>query len=161
MQIGDVLKSDCVICTEETPLNTVFELMLQNKCDCIAVVESFAHKVPLGLITERDICMQLVKKHRDPRWLTAANVMNANVSKFENTKNVEACLSLMQKQDSDYSFVIDKKGMFCGTVKRDDLKTLKSNGKNALVPDSQQNTFNRYKAGARKRSYVRSSDTIF
>ena len=150
MRVGEVLENDCAICTEEMPLDKVFELMLENNCDAIAVVESFAHKVPLGLITEREICLQLVKKHKDPRWLTAANVMNANVSKFKKTTNLDSCLNSMQKQNVEFSFVIDDKGMFCGTVKRKDLES-------ATSEQRQKSPY----SSRRRKSFVRASDTIF
>ena len=151
MRIEEAVKNDSVICTEEMPLNKVFNLMLERNCDCVAVVESFAHKVPLGLITERDICLQLIKKNRDPRWLTAANVMNSNVSRFKKTSNLEKCLSSMQKQKTDHSFVIDNNGMFCGMIDRKELEAFEKRSETA------QSIYETKK----RRSFRKSSDTIF
>lgn len=127
MRVGEVVKDDCVVCTEEMSLKKAFNMMIENNSDCIIVVESYAHQVPLGSITEHDICLQLINKHRDPRWLAAANVMNANISKIKITAKIDTCLNLMQKRKLERIFVVDDKGMFCGTVNRKDLEFANKN----------------------------------
>jgi predicted transcriptional regulator len=150
MQISDVVRSS-VICTEEMPLTEVFELMGKNNCKCIPVVESYAHKVPIGSITEHDICLQLINKHRDPRWLTAANVMNANISKIKDTAKIDICLNLMQKRKLEQIFVVDDKGIFCGTLNRTDLESANKKWQTKKL-DVQV---------TRQKPYVSSPDTIF
>lgn len=126
MLIKDVMNEVSVVCTEEMPLTKVFRLMLENDCGCIPVVESYAHPVPIGSISEKDICLQIVGKNRDPQRLTAANVMNGNICKAKNTATVFDCLNLMQNREADRLFVLDAKGAICGTIKRTELEAVRS-----------------------------------
>lgn len=151
MRVGDMVKDDCLVCTEETSLKKVFDLMLENKCGCIAVVESDAHKVPLGLVTEHEICLQLVKNQRDPRWLTAANVMNADIAKIKKTADTASCLKLMQRENIEQIFVVDDMGMLCGMLERPDLEACE---KKKRGPVSARRTNGR-------KVFVRSPDSIF
>ncbi len=126
MLIKDVMSEVSVVCTEEMSLTNVFNLMLENDCGCIPVVESYAHPVPIGSISEKDICLQIVARNRDPQRLRAGNVMNGNICKVKNTVTVFDCLNLMQNREAERVFVLDSKGAICGTIERSELEAVRS-----------------------------------
>ncbi len=126
MLIKDVMNEVSVVCTEEMSLAKVFKLMLDNDCGCIPVVESYAHPVPIGSVSEKDICLHIVARNRDPQRLTAANVMNGNICKAKNTMTIFDCLNLMQNREADRLFVLDAKGAICGTIERAELEAVRS-----------------------------------
>ncbi|MDM7923228.1 MAG: CBS domain-containing protein [Pyrinomonadaceae bacterium] len=70
------------VCTEEVPLHQVYEMLSQDAVRIVIVVDSNVHRVPIGVITDRSICDQLIMRRRDPRGLTAANVLDSNVVKM-------------------------------------------------------------------------------
>ena len=70
------------VCTEEMPLYQVYEMLSQGADRLVVVVDSNAHRVPIGVITDRSICDQIILRRRDPRGLTAANVLDSNVIKM-------------------------------------------------------------------------------
>lgn len=126
MLIKDVMNQIPVVCTEEMPLARVFNLMLENNCKCIPVVESYAHQVPIGSISEKDICLQIVAKNRDPKRLSAANVMNGNICKAKATATVYDCLNLMQNRNAHWLYITDETGAICGMIERAELEAVRS-----------------------------------
>lgn len=70
------------VCTEEVPLYQVYEMLSQDAVRMVIVVDSNVHRVPIGVVTDRSICDQLILRRRDPRGLTAANVLDSNVVKM-------------------------------------------------------------------------------
>jgi CBS domain-containing protein len=126
MFVSDIMNLSPVICTEDVPLTQVYQLMLENNCDYIAVVDSYVHKIPIGIITEHEICLVTIAKGRNPRDLTASDVMNTNISKISKTLNLSDCSNLMQGSKTKKLFVIDDNGALCGTLSQFDVENSKN-----------------------------------
>jgi CBS domain-containing protein len=122
MLVKEIMNRNFVVCTEDTSLEKVFELMTENVCDYVSVVESRAHPMPIGTITEHDICLQIVGRGRNPRGMTAANILNTQVVKAIGDLNLNECLNLMQIKSAERVFVVDEDGMLCGTVTRTEIE---------------------------------------
>lgn len=112
----DIMNKCSVICTEDMSLIDVYQLMLDNECEYVPVVESYAHNNPTGVITERDICLQIIAKGRNPRSLTAASVMNAEVAKTLDTSTVAYCAGIFEDGRTKKLFVVDENGALCGVI---------------------------------------------
>ena len=48
MFVKDIMNRNSIVCTEDTPLAKVYQMMQETGCDYIAVVESYAHRTPIG-----------------------------------------------------------------------------------------------------------------
>lgn len=126
MFVRDIMNENSVVCTEDTTLAKIYELMMKNDCEYVTVVESRAHRIPIGTITEHDICRQLIERGRNPRDMTAANVMNTNILKIAESLTFSECLNLMQTKQAKRVFIVDEDGMFRGTLTRIEAESLKS-----------------------------------
>jgi predicted transcriptional regulator len=104
------------------PLEKIYKMMQDNNCDHITVVENYAHLTPIGIITEHDICMQVVGRGRNPRGLTAANVMNTNIARALATLTLADCALLMEETAVKQAFVVDENGTLRGTVRDEDIQ---------------------------------------
>ena len=114
MDVTDMIKTNFVVCTEDMPLERVFEKMEKDGADHAVVVESLAHSIPIGLITEHDICAQILGRGRNPRGMTAANVMNTNIIKIRSTAG---SVTLDPVAGSPRVMcVVDENGALCGMV---------------------------------------------
>ncbi|MGI8884586.1 MAG: CBS domain-containing protein [Pyrinomonadaceae bacterium] len=151
MYVKDVMNKTSVVCTEDVPLAQVYRLMQENDCDYITVVESYAHRMPIGVITEHEICFQIIGKGRDPRGLTAASVMNTNVIKAPYTLTVTDCSNLMETKQAKRALVVNEDGMFCGTLTDFDLKNTKDKLQTENVTGGEE--FARYDAVKINRIY--------
>ncbi len=142
MLVKEIMNKNSVVCTEDTSLEKVFELMTENGCDYVSVVESRAHPMPIGTITEHDICFQIVGRGKNPRGMTAANVLNTQVVKAIGDLSLNECLNLMQIKSAERVFIVDEDGMLCGIVTRPEIEKQvesKSNNGNMLNNISLQN----------------------
>ncbi len=127
MFVKDIMNANPVVCLEDTPLIQAYELMLENNCDCITVIDSHCHKIPLGIITEHDICLMIIKHGRTPKSLTAENVMNNRTPKAIYTKNWMDCVDLIEESDSKRLLIVNEKGGLCGILQKSDIETSKTN----------------------------------
>jgi len=126
MFVRDIMNQCSVVCTEDMPLEKVYKLMQDNNCDHITVVENYAHHTPIGIITEHDICIQVVGRGRNPRGLTAANVMNTNITRALATLTLTDCALLMEETAVKHAFVVDENGTLRGTVRDEDIRLTKN-----------------------------------
>ena len=117
MRVRDVMREVLAVCTEDLPLMRVFEMMERAGTDFVIVVDGEAHRKPLGLITEHQICVQVVAKRRDPRELSAANVMDARLTRLAAADVLESCGQLPER-----SVVVDDRGSLCGWISRSDVE---------------------------------------
>lgn len=126
MFVRDIMNQCAVVCTEDMPLEKVYNLMQENNCDHMIVVENYAHRTPIGIITEHDICFQVVGRGRNPRGLTAGNVMNTNIARALATLSLTDCILLMQESEAEQAFVVDENGTLHGTVTHRDIESTKT-----------------------------------
>lgn len=126
MFIKEIMNKSAVFCTEETPLTKVYEIMSENGCDYIPVVESRAHLIPIGVISEHDICHQILGRGRNPRDMSAANAMNTNIIKINDCSDIDECLNQMQSGKASRVFIVDENGRLCGTLSRAEIEKNKT-----------------------------------
>ena len=117
------MNQNVAICTEDMPLEQVFELIDEGAAHHVCVVESYAHRKPIGLITEHDICLQIIGRRRSPRGLTAANVMNTRLVKTDANQSLSECAKLFDGCDSKAMCIVDESGVLSGTIRRRDLES--------------------------------------
>lgn len=116
MLAKDVLNFQEVYCTSDTPLASVFEMLLANECECVTVVESLAHKNPIGSVSEHDICLKTIRDGLNPQRLTAGRVMNGNFTTVSAEASLIECAALMKKHDCRKLLVVDEDGAYRGIV---------------------------------------------
>jgi predicted transcriptional regulator len=105
-----------IYCLSDTPLQTVFRMMMENDCPCIPIVESLAHKNPIGAVTEHDICIKTINDGLNPQRLTAGRVMNCKITTVNGDATLDECVKLMAKTNSPRLFVVDENGAYSGIV---------------------------------------------
>ena len=79
MLVSEIMSTCVARCTEDTKLEEVFELI--RKCDhgLVIVVDSHVHPVPIGVVSERSICEQIITRGRNPKSLAAGSVMDSRI----------------------------------------------------------------------------------
>jgi len=113
MSVKNMMKTNFVVCTEDMPIEKVFHEMMGADAEHAVVVEGLAHSVPIGVITERDICLQILGRKRSPLGLTAANVMNTNITKIQ----ADAAFAELNAAHAPHVIcVVNDKGALCGTI---------------------------------------------
>ena len=133
MNVKDVMSADPICCTTETGLQEVAQMMVDNDCGCIPVVESEQTKNLVGMITDRDIITRTVAKGKNPVDLTAADAMTKNVVTTTPDATLESCCNLMEKEQIRRIAVVDGSGGCCGIVAQADIANKADDRKTAEV----------------------------
>jgi CBS domain-containing protein len=120
MQVKDVMTANPACTTPETPLHEVARLMLDHDCGEIPVVESHERKVPVGVVTDRDIVCRVVANGQDPREARANDAMTTPAVTVTPDTSLEECSRIMEQKQIRRVPVVDGEGI-CGIVALADL----------------------------------------
>lgn len=115
MLVSEIM-SGCRECTEDTPVEKVYELI--QKCDqgSVVVIDSERHRVPLGIVTGHSICEQIVAKSRSIRGLTAGDVLDWRIKKIPETAAAEECARFIDGSWPAAGVAVDARGRLRGLV---------------------------------------------
>lgn len=123
MNVKDVMTANPACCTPETGLQEVAQMMVDNDCGCIPVVDGPDTKMPVGMITDRDITCRVVAKGQNPLDLTAQDAMTTTVVSVTEDTSLEECCDLMEESQIRRVAVVDENGACCGIVAQADVAT--------------------------------------
>ena len=121
MKVSDIMTENPTCCTAETGLQEVAQMMVDHDCGCIPVVDSENSKMPVGMITDRDICCRVVAQGKNPLDLTAGDAMTSSVVSVKPETDLEECLNLMEQSQIRRIAVVDDNGAVCGIVAQADV----------------------------------------
>jgi CBS domain-containing protein len=133
MNVKDVMTPDPACCTPETSLQEVAKMMVDNDCGCIPVVDGEDTKMPVGMITDRDITCRVVAKGQNPLDLTAQDAMTTTVVSVTPDTSLEDCCNLMEESQIRRVAVVDASGACCGIVAQADVAINAGDSKTAEV----------------------------
>jgi len=133
MNVGEIMTKDPACCTPDTSLQDVAKMMVDSDCGCIPVVDSKDSKMPVGMITDRDITCRVVAKGQNPLDLTAQDAMTTTVVSVTPETSIEDCCDLMEESQIRRVAVVDANGACCGIVAQADVANNASGSKTAEV----------------------------
>jgi CBS domain-containing protein len=116
MQVRDVMTSDPACCTPDSTLQRVAEMMVENDCGEIPVVENIASMKPVGVITDRDITCRTVAKGLNPLTMTAGDCMTTPCITVTPDMSLDECCRRMEENQIRRVPVVDESGACCGIV---------------------------------------------
>ena len=123
MNVGEIMTKDPACCTADTGLQEVAKIMVDNDCGCVPVVDGKDTKIPVGMITDRDITCRIVAAGKNPLDLTAADAMSSTVVSVTPETSIEECCNVMESSQIRRVAVVDKDGSCCGIVAQADVAT--------------------------------------
>lgn len=128
MQVKDVMTANPASCTPDTRLSEVGRMMVDNDCGEIPVVENQQKKIPVGVVTDRDIVVRAVAKEKNPLELTASDCMSKPVTTVTPDTSVEECCRIMEEKQIRRIPVVDADNALCGIVALADLALQATHG---------------------------------
>jgi CBS domain-containing protein len=133
MKVNDVMTPSPECCTTDTGLQEVAKMMVDCDCGAIPVVDGHDSKMPIGMITDRDITCRVVAQGKNPLDLTAGDAMTSTVISVTPDTSLEECLDLMEESQIRRIAVIDDSGAMCGIVSQADVARNADGAKTAEV----------------------------
>jgi CBS domain-containing protein len=121
MEVKDIMTPDPACCTPDTTLQRVAELMVENDCGEIPVVENAASMRPVGVVTDRDITCRAVAKGLNPLTLTASDCMTTPAVTVTPDTSLDECCRVLEEHQIRRVPVVDENGSCCGIVALADI----------------------------------------
>jgi CBS domain-containing protein len=133
MQVRNVMTADPACCISETALQEVAQMMIDHDCGEIPVVENKETKLPIGVITDRDIVCRTVARGLNPLDLTVAECMTKPCVTVTPDMSIEECSRIMEENKIRRVPVVDAAGCCCGIVALADIALRAQKGVTAEV----------------------------
>jgi CBS domain-containing protein len=121
MQVKDVMTSNPACAVPETPLAEVAQMMIDYDCGEIPIVKNRSAKMPVGVITDRDIVVRTIGQGVDPMDLEVGEIMTTPVVTVTPETSFEECCRLMEEKQIRRLPVVGADGAVCGIVALADI----------------------------------------
>ena len=121
MKIGEVCKRNVVTTVARASLADVAKLMRENHVGSVVVVDPPGSRIPVGIVTDRDIVVEAVAADLDARTLSAGEVMSGNLVTALEGDDASWSLKVMRDRGIRRLPVVDGAGELVGIVALDDL----------------------------------------
>lgn len=128
MPISECCSTEVVCCDADTLVQEVAELMRGEHVGDIVVVETRDGKrVPVGIVTDRDIILEIVALRLDISAFTAGDIMTAPLVTVRQDDGVFETLRTMRNHRIRRVPVVTPEGALFGIVTADDVINVLSN----------------------------------
>ncbi len=121
MQVKEMMTANPVCCTSNTSLPDVARLMVVKDCGEIPVVEDTVSRIPIGVITDRDIVCRTIANDLNPLDLTAADCMSKPIVTVTPDMSLEECCRIMEEKLIRRVPVVDERGACVGIIALADI----------------------------------------
>lgn len=125
MNAGELCNREVVFVYRNTPLIEAALLMREHHVgSLVVVVDRLSERVPVGILTDRDIVVAVVAKELDPRTLTVGDVMTGELLMIREQDGISDVLRLMREKGVRRVPVLTHSGALAGILTLDDLLEL-------------------------------------
>ncbi len=118
---GAVMTAHPTCCTPDTPLERVAQLMVLQDCGEIPVVEDDEARVPIGVVTDRDIVCRLVARGKNPLEYTAEACMSQPVVTVTEDMPLDDVVGVMEQHQIRRVPVVNDGGQCIGIISQADV----------------------------------------
>ena len=125
MAIGELSIREVVIAPRETSVLEAAKLMRQHHVgDIVVTDETGGRCVPVGIVTDRDIVLEVLAQDLDAASLSVGDIMTGDLITVKESEGVFQTIQLMRAKGARRAPVVDREGALIGIVSVDDLVEL-------------------------------------
>lgn len=121
MKVKDIMSKTLVCCTAADSIQKAAELMKANDVGSLPVVNDCNERKLLGIITDRDICINAVAAGKSNGAVTVSEVMTKTPVTCSPDDSIEECEAKMERNQVRRIPVIDSRGLCVGIVAQADI----------------------------------------
>jgi len=134
MTIGDICIRDTVYITRENSIAEAARLMRDHHVgDLVVVDEQTGLRKPVGILTDRDLVVEVLAKEIDLNAVTVGDVMSSDLITARDSDGLYETIQRMRARGIRRVPVVDDKGSLAGIVAADDLLDLLADELTALA----------------------------
>ena len=121
MNVGKICNRDVVAAPADLSIAEAAVLMRRHHVGDVLVLESSSSRVPVGIVTDRDIVVEIVAARLDPSSLTLRDVLAAPLISTHEEESCEDTVRLMSLHGVRRMPVLDSDNRLVGVITLDDL----------------------------------------
>lgn len=125
MAVGEICTRQVVIAEKSNTVKEAAQLMRSYHVGDVMVVEvREGHNYPVGIVTDRDIVMEVVAAGVNPDALTLGDIMGPELATVRENEGLYETIHTMRAKGVRRMPVVDRQGGLLGIVTLDDLLNL-------------------------------------
>jgi CBS domain-containing protein len=121
MRIGEICTVQTVYCEREETVQGAAMLMRKHHVGDLIVVEPNGERVPVGILTDRDIVVSVIALGLDPASLLVSDIMSDDLLTTSENDDVYETIERMRYRGIRRVPVVNSAGGLTGIVSADDL----------------------------------------
>jgi CBS domain-containing protein len=134
MTAGEYCNREVIITEQDASVTEAAMLMRKHHVGDLVVIERQGEKIlPIGIITDRDIVIEVIAQKADPDSLIIKDIMSEGLITAEEKETLLDTLALMKNQGIRRIIVVDSQGSLQGLLSADDAIELIAEAMNDLT----------------------------
>lgn len=123
-QLKDFATSVVAVVEPETTALIVSQLMRKHHIGALVVVEAGGQNKPIGIVTDRDLVLELMAEGLDPAVFTAGDIMSVDLVVASPDMDAMDAVQLMKTHRLRRLVMVDDAGRLVGIVTMEDVLEL-------------------------------------
>lgn len=123
-QLKDFATSVVAVVEPETTALVVAQLMRKHHVGALVVIEAGEMNRPVGIVTDRDLVLELMAEGLDPAVFTAGDIMSVNLVLATPEMDAMDAVQLMKTHRLRRLVMVDKAGRLVGIITMEDVLEL-------------------------------------
>jgi CBS domain-containing protein len=134
MPIGEVCNREVAVIEADTTISEAVKLMRDQHVGDIVVVEQRGPEpVPVGILTDRDIVIEVLAEDVDPQSISVGDIMSASLLTARESEELIDVIARMRAQGVRRVPVVNERGGLEGILTVDDILELLAEQVNGLA----------------------------
>jgi CBS domain-containing protein len=134
MSVGEFCNREVVVADENASLVEIAQLMREHHVGCVVITASQAgNKIPTGIITDRDIVLEIVAPRLDLEAVAVGDIMSSDLLLAREVDGLWETLKRMRSRGVRRVPVINDEKVLVGILTVDDILEILANEFSELV----------------------------
>jgi CBS domain-containing protein len=123
-QLKDFATAVVAVVEPETTALVVAQLMRKHHIGALVVVEAGGENKPVGIVTDRDLVLELMAEGLAPTVFTAGDIMSVDLVQAHPEMDAMTAVQLMKTHRLRRLVIVDESGQLVGIVTMEDVLEL-------------------------------------
>lgn len=134
MTLGEICNRNTIFTTRTSSASDAAQLMREEHVgDLVVVDDKSGRRVPVGIVTDRDLVVEILARGVDPNAVTVGDVMGTDLVTARETDDIYDTMQRMRAKGVRRIPVVDAEGALVGIVAVDDFLDLLAEELTALA----------------------------
>ena len=134
MTLGEICNRNTIFTTRTSSASDAAQLMREEHVgDLVVVDDKSGRRVPVGIVTDRDLVVEILARGVDPKAVTVGDIMGTDLVTARETDDIYDTMQRMRAKGVRRIPVVNAEGTLVGIVAVDDFLDLLAEELTALA----------------------------